>query len=258
MHYFALKAVSRLIVILALLTSLSGAQPSQAAPRNSTPTTPNATDFERGYIRKTQKQLAALEPYVQRDPNNWQKLVDNHPAIDKKAMALAHEIINYQNALRAPAPAAKPRLADYPALRAFLTKATHAAVPTHAHHRASTVLNLETICGDFANPIPAQNPTHIKLGPYPDRTQALKEQGFHETLGYACGAPEKDYCRQDFTRGRAHGPCPEPAMRDQASFSPSQKEYVWLQEGEPNPEINHYDWPTWNWGAYVTWWHETF
>ncbi|NUS73331.1 MAG: hypothetical protein HOQ05_07990 [Corynebacteriales bacterium] len=240
------------LAITVLTLSISTSQPAIATGDQPSETHPTAT---RTQLQETQRQLNALAPYVTRGPDNQQKLELPNDGTTQPVATLAHEIINYQNevARKSSEPRRKPLLANYPALSAFLQSATDIAT-----HNADTTLDLAALCGDFANPYPADNPERTKLGPYQDRDKELHAQGYHNTKGYACGKPGQEVCRTDFTRSRAAGPCPAPSMRDQASHSPSQPEYIWLQEGEPNPETADYEWPTWNWGTYVTWWHNTY
>lgn len=88
--------------------------------------------------------------------------------------------------------------------------------------------------------------------------------GYHRTRYYAGGGLATSLAR-DFTKpltaydcsSRYHG-----AFRSQVVFASAGNkagEYdIVQQHPEPNPEIDHYIWPSAGWGIYVKWWHDNY
>ena len=116
-------------------------------------------------------------------------------------------------------------------------------------------------CGTYSHPVPNYTPARQYLGWYNDAHNTLLSWGFHQTAGYACGQDPFIPCDRDYTRGRGYsgpyGYCESPRFRDQGTRDTGNHE-IWIQYGEPNPEIFSYVWPYWDWGWYVEWWHDTY
>lgn len=113
-------------------------------------------------------------------------------------------------------------------------------------------------CGERDHPVPDHNPPAEPQGTYDDPHAELRRRGFHRTADYACDASAHG-CAGDYTRGRGydgpHGHCPAPAFRDHARID---GDAITVQYGEPNPEVDRYDWPYPSWPLYVRWWHERY
>lgn len=221
-------------------------------------------------VLATNRQLAALEPFVGRTSDGRQQLdaqaAAAHGASDD-TLHLASEIIEFQRGLLSSATRRfqaqqRPDLAQFPRLDAFYNDATAAAAAKLQRYgpEQSLDITVATPCGDYEDPLPADTPPKHSIGPFAstDREPELVQRGYHQTAGYACGYPQLDNCTHDYTRGRSYGECAAPAFRDQATYARDYPGYIVLQDGEPNPELTTYDWPRWNWGSYVVWWHRVY
>jgi hypothetical protein len=221
------------------------------------------------------RQLRALTPYVRVADGRQVLLVDRARAARAPGslIELARQLVAYQNALLRRArqqfvngSLPSVALTDYPLVRSLFTAASVAAIRQlragHAGPTPRNALDLTVPCGDWANPLPAANPPRALKGPYSDVRDVLRRSGFHPTAGYACGRSELKICRGDYTRGHRFtsraGVCAPPRFRDQANPSGTRRGYVYVQYGEPNPELASYSWPAWTWGAYVVWWHRNY
>ncbi len=180
-------------------------------------------------------------------------------------IALAQEVIAYQNRMREVAKAQNVKdvteldipLMEYPLLAEF-------AVMLRNYKPNGQVEPLAPDthpCGTYSHPVPDYTPPRPHIGWYADAHSTLLSWGFHQTAGYACGGDPFVPCERDYTRGRGYsgpyGDCSSPRFRDHGTRDAANHD-IWIQYGEPNPEIFSYWWPYWDWGWYVEWWHDTY
>jgi len=180
-------------------------------------------------------------------------------------IALAQQVIAYQNHMRAISKAQNIDditqidipLNEYPLLAEF-----EAMLMNYKPKEGEDLLAPSTHpCGTYAHPVPNYSPPRFNLGWYENAHLTLLNWGFHRTAGYACGGDPFVPCDRDYTRGRGYwgpyGYCSAPRFRDQGTRD-SANHNIWIQYGEPNPEIFSYWWPYWDWGWYVRWWHRRY
>jgi hypothetical protein len=180
-------------------------------------------------------------------------------------IALAQQLVEYQNRMRAVAEARNLRdvreldipMEDYPLLLEF-----YIMLQGNKPSGQVTILAPDTHpCGTYSHPVPDYTPPRYYMGWYVDAHNTLLSWSFHQTVGYACGQDPFIPCERDYTRGRGYsgpwGYCSSPRFRDQGTRD-IDNHRIWIQYGEPNPEIFSYVWPYWDWGFYVRWWHNTY
>jgi len=116
-------------------------------------------------------------------------------------------------------------------------------------------------CGEYAHPIPVNAPARVRYNLTSSIETWFGNQGYHPTAAYACGASILGgyNCDTDWTKGTSYttstyGTCSAPRFRNQGVETAANS--GWVQYGEPNPEVDAYVWPYWNWSAYVSWWHQ--
>lgn len=185
--------------------------------------------------------------------------------IDDIIVDLAQEMVEYQNRMREVAKvqdlkdmeALDISLAGYPLLAEF-----DAMLQDYKPSEQIEPLAPSTHpCGTYSHPVPNYTPSRPYIGWYANAHNTLVSWGFHQTAGYACGGDPFVPCERDYTRGRGYsgpyGYCSSPRFRDQGSRDAGNHD-IWIQYGEPNPEIHSYLWPYWDWGWYVRWWHNTY
>ena len=230
-----------------------------------------ATEYNAGLnLNEITQNLRRLEPYMQTLSENGirRQTFDVKAALEKgfseDAVLLAQEIISFQNGIlkvivsdeknvmAVPLDAVKyPRLAAY-----FNMKPQQQVVRN---------MNKEPIepCGDTEHPVPYWSP---KPDYYTSNNseQALFDKGFHHTAGYACGeyTNSDPFCNVfDFTlesdNNGPYGYCEWPRFRYHGVISRTDRTQYSIHGTEPNPEVNSYSWPYWNWPVYVYWWHRT-
>lgn len=223
-------------------------------PTNTVKATTNTDYSDTVSITKSLKQL---ERFVTHKNGSRLQILNSKAArsagISNNIVALAEEMVMYQNELILSAKDirfASVSVDSYPKVKAFMNGAT-----AHAHNPNGTnaVIQAVNSCGDWGTPIPNKNPGW-GYSSSSNPVQALRNLGFHNTAGYACGYG--NCATSDFTRGRSYssqyGLCSYPRFRDQGR---TEGNAFKIQYGEPNPEVLAYSWPYWNWGAYVAWWH---
>jgi len=180
-------------------------------------------------------------------------------------ITLAQDVVEYQNRMREVVKAQDVKdveeldipLTEYPLLAEF-----DAILQDYKPSGQVEPLAPDTHpCGTYSHPVPNYTPPRPYIGWYTNAHNTLVSWGFHQTAGYACGQDPFVPCELDYTRGRGYsgpyGYCSSPRFRDQGSRNAGNHD-IWIQYGEPNPEIFSYSWPYWDWGWYVQWWHDTY
>lgn len=180
-------------------------------------------------------------------------------------IALAQQVIEYQNRIRESAKTQNVKdvteldipLTRYPLLAEF----DRMLQDYRPSGRVEPLAPDTHPCGTYSHPVPDYTPPRYHIGWYQDAHSTLLSWGFHKTAGYACGGDPFVPCERDYTRGRGYsgpyGYCSSPRFRDHGTRDAANHN-IWIQYGEPNPEIFSYWWPYWDWGWYVRWWHNTY
>ena len=121
---------------------------------------------------------------------------------------------------------------------------------------------VESVCGEVGSPKPSYILDFEGLTPDQfgyDYEKFLEAKGFHRTIDLLGGG---------WTKPKTYRPdlCGWNSYRDHAYFLEAQN-LLMIQEfklqagepnGEPNPELDDYEWPYLTWPIYVRWWHENF
>lgn len=122
---------------------------------------------------------------------------------------------------------------------------------------ANVTIAADACGGSQSNPHPC--PPRLEVGLYWNSRDAvaqyLRNQGFHQTAGYASNYNGDDYSKVVSAYGCSGGPFRIQALIHQA---PNGKWTFWTQQPEPNPEVLSYIWPAYWWADYVRWWHLNF
>lgn len=207
-----------------------------------------------------------LDPFVYSEGDR--QILDSvgaHAAgIPDVIVALAQQVIEYQNRMRELSRAQSKDitalslpLTEYPLLAQFEAMLQNFKPSAEIEPLAPDIHP----CGTYSHPVPNYTPPRPYIGWYTNAHNTLLSWGFHQTAGYACGQDPFVPCERDYTRGRGYsgpyGYCDSPRFRDQGTRDPANQD-VWIQYGEPNPEVFSYAWPYWDWGWYVRWWHNTY
>jgi len=224
---------------------------------------------EEGYTVETiTAEFRRMDPFVSYDKEGYQRLDvvrAQQAGIPDVIIGLAQEVIEYQNRMREVARARHAKdvravdlpLEGYPLLSEF-----DAMLRKYQPRQGVEPLAPDTHpCGTYSHPVPNYTPPRPYIGWYTNAHSTLLSWGFHQTAGYACGGDPFVPCERDYTRGRgywsAYGYCSSPRFRDQGTRDQANHN-IWVQYGEPNPEIFSYWWPYWDWGWYVRWWHRHY
>lgn len=269
------------VLATALVFSLTSVAVAQKSDSKNFQKTSKPTSITTHQVEILTQKLKALEPYVKYKKNGTQT-IDTRAArragYSTDVVRLAAEIVAYQNAMlnetrkkgNRDIRQHKVPLKKFPKVKEFYKAATKAARTDKVHTSNSSdedsspdvtaLARTRRACGDWNRPIPNYTPRWVNHG-YKNRpARTLRNWGFHKTRFYACGARYSYTCQRDTTRPRyyysRYGVCSKPLFRDHGRFY---NHRVYVQYGEPNPEIFHVGiWPYWNWGAYVRWWHNNF
>lgn len=218
--------------------------------------------------------LDSLAPYVSGLPGSQVLDVDAASAagIDSEMVALGAEVCASQNAAiantqggaRARSTTTYPRLEhmhDVATAAAESARTGGAGLSDQVVVGAVPAAASAHVCGNYDYPLPSSSPKRYTISGQGNIETYFTKQGFHPTAGYACGASNPlSHCASDWTQSRSYanalGVCAAPAFRNQGYETGTLT--GWIQYGEPNPEIAGYNWPYWNWGSYVQWWHNTY
>ena len=219
-----------------------------------------------GDVNQIIADLSLLEPYVQyvKVKGVQVQMLDTEAALaagfSNDVILLASEMVAYQNDLvvAASKKAHPPKAEKYSKLSQFFDLAT---LNLTSSENSSSDLAFPTppvnACGDWSHPVPNYTPARYSYTASNPESRLISI-GFHHTASYACGGG--NCSTTDFTRGRSYagpyGTCSSPRFRDHGNIVGSTSYRI--QYGEPNPEIGSYTWPYWNWGSYVSWWHNTY
>jgi hypothetical protein len=109
-------------------------------------------------------------------------------------------------------------------------------------------------CGTWGNPKPTSSAPWVT---WYLSTSKLSDWGYHPTAWYVG--------TNDFTRSKSWntGWCRTNSFREHAIIKDinkfvEQKYDGYSPNGEPNPEVDSYSWPYWNWPSYARWWHANY
>lgn len=255
------KLEAALAILLALTVLLQGVQ--QASASDTKP----GSSLTQYTVETITTEFRRLDPFV--SSGDGKQVLDIEEA--KKAgfsdtiLALAGEVIDYQNEVREIAQQGEKAdvrqidipVTGYPLLTEFEAMLSRYQPVDQGATRAPDT----HACGTYAHPVPNYTPPRPPMGWYPNAHNTLLSWGFHQTAGYACGGDPFVPCERDYTRGRGYssqyGYCDSPRFRDHGTRDAANHD-IWIQYGEPNPEIFSYGWPYWDWGWYAEWWHDTY
>ncbi len=265
--------------ILACLAVLVTVTVTATSANASVPIKADAATSPQAALEELTAGLNALAPFVSGDPGAQVLDVGGAAAagLDAEVIALGAETVDSQNAqvaaLRAGVCEGDNPDADRPNLQRLNDLASKAAVArklsgtTEAKPKGSGLDGGAVInevpgvspCGEYAHPIPVNAPGRSTVTATNIETY-FRNNNYHPTAFYACGASFVGgyECDSDWTKGRSYttstyGTCSSPRFRDQGYETGTTT--GWIQRGEPNPEVDAYLWPYWNWGSYVRWWH---